>query len=107
MSSIAACVVVLDADLRVRSWNRGAEELWGLRAAEADSADFFTLDFGLPAGGLRELVRRCHTEGRRMGPVELAAVDRRGRSFPCAVTCTPLNSDGGGVVRLMESLDQG
>ena len=105
LSSIAAGVVVLDANLRVRSWNRGAEELWGLRAAEVDKEDFFTLDFGLPTGDLAELIRRCHEEGRRKGPTELAAVNRRGRTFTCALTCTPLNSDGGGVVLLMESVD--
>src|SRR5215469_1412380 len=34
LSSVAAGVVVLDAELLVRSWNSGAEELWGLRADE-------------------------------------------------------------------------
>src|SRR6266516_3529850 len=35
IASVAAGVVVLDSDLRVRSWNRGADDLWGLRADEA------------------------------------------------------------------------
>jgi two-component system CheB/CheR fusion protein len=105
LASIAAGVVVLDARLRVRSWNRGAEELWGLRAAEVDKQDFFTLDFGLPTAELNDLVHRCLSTRQRTGPVELAAVNRRGRDFTCALTCTPLNSDGGGVVLLMESAD--
>ena len=32
LASVAAGVVVRDAELLVRSWNKGAEELWGLRA---------------------------------------------------------------------------
>ena len=42
LSSVAAGVVVLDADLRVRSWNRGAEDLWGLRAEEVYRQVFFS-----------------------------------------------------------------
>ncbi|MDQ3788160.1 MAG: chemotaxis protein CheR, partial [Actinomycetota bacterium] len=79
----------------------------GLRPAEVDKQDFFGLDFGLPTGELAELVRRCLDDRRRTGPVELAAVNRRGRRFACALTCTPLNSEEGGVVLLMESVDQG
>jgi two-component system CheB/CheR fusion protein len=105
LSSIAAGVVVLDSNLRVRSWNLGAEELWGLRGPEVDNQDFFQLDFGLPVSKLTELIRQCLAERRRMGPVELAAVNRRGRSFTCSLTCTPLNGDGSGVVVLMESTD--
>jgi two-component system CheB/CheR fusion protein len=107
LSSIAAGVVVLDADRRVRSWNRGAEELWGLRAVEVHKQDFFTLDFGLPTADLAELVHRCLDSGKRTGPLNLAAVDRRGRPVTCSLACTPLDGDGGGgVVLLMEAANR-
>jgi two-component system CheB/CheR fusion protein len=102
LSSVAAGVVVLDADLRVRSWNRGAEELWGLRTAEAGGQDFFALDFGLPTADLLNLVRRCLTTQQPNGPVELGAVNRKGRTITCLLTCTPLDGDARGVVLLME-----
>ena len=106
LSSIAACVVVLDADLRVHSWNRGAEELWGLRAHEVQRKPFFTLDFGLPTGGeVREAVAECQGAKRRTGPVRADAVNRIGRSIVCSIACSPM--DGGGVVMLIEELQNG
>jgi two-component system CheB/CheR fusion protein len=102
LSSVAAGVVVLDAELRVRSWNRGAEELWGLRSDEVDQQAFFALDFGLPTGDLRDVVQRCLNTRSRTAPVDLAAVNRRGRSITCSVVCSPLDGHGDGVVLLME-----
>ena len=107
LASIAAGVVVLDAQARVRSWNRGAEELWGLRADEVRRDDFFSLDFGLPTADLNELVQRCLADRQRAGPVELPAVNRRGRGFTCSLTCTPLDGESGGVVLLMEAVEHG
>jgi two-component system CheB/CheR fusion protein len=106
LSSIAAGVVVLDADRRVRSWNRGAEELWGLRAAEVANQDFFSLDFGLPTTEIVDLVKQCLTTGERVGAVDLVAVNRRGRTITCALACTPLNGEAGGVVLLMETVNR-
>jgi two-component system CheB/CheR fusion protein len=93
---------VLDADLRVRSWNPGAEDLWGLRVAEVQDQPFFALDFGLPVGELRETVRACQSSGRRAAPLELSAVNRRGRTITCLVSCSPLAATPPGVVLLME-----
>jgi two-component system CheB/CheR fusion protein len=105
LSSIAACVVVLDAELRVRSWNRGAEEMWGLRAEEARQQAFFALDFGLPTARAADMVERCLTGKERTGPVELVAVNRRGRTITCSVSCSPLEGGRGGVVLLMEAVN--
>jgi two-component system CheB/CheR fusion protein len=108
LSSIAAGVVVLDAELLVRSWNSGAEELWGLRADEVRNQPFFNLDFGLPVASLRDIVQQCLTSGRRAGPVEVAAINRIGRSITCMVTCSPLkdknDGNGDGAVLLMEEI---
>ena len=108
LSSVAAGVVVLDSDLMVRSWNKGAEELWGLRADEVRQQPFFNLVFGLPVGEVRDLVHQCLTSGRRAGPIQVAAVNRIGRTITCTVSCSPLKStgDGEGAVLLMEELYQ-
>jgi len=106
LSSVAAGVVVLDADLRVRSWNKGAEELWGLRADEVNNQVFFQLDFGLPTGEVRGIVNDCLASSRRTGPVQVVAINRTGRTITCTVTCSPLKGDGDGegAVLLMEEV---
>ncbi len=108
LSSVAAGVVVLDAELLVRSWNRGAEELWGLRSDEVRNQPFFSLDFGLPTVDLRDIVGQCLTTGKRTGPVQVTAINRIGRTIICTVICSPLKNsgegdrDGDGAVLLME-----
>jgi two-component system CheB/CheR fusion protein len=102
VSSIASCVAVLDADLKVRSWNSGAEDLWGLRTSEVRDQPFFELDFGLPVAELQETVRGCLSTGERSEPLEVSAVNRRGRPITCRVTCSPLTTGQPGVVLLME-----
>src|SRR5215813_3234217 len=104
LSSVAAGVVVLDSAMLVKSWNRGAEELWGLRSEEVRNQAFLNLDFGLPTVQVVELVQQCFTSGRRTGPLEVAAINRIGRSISCKVTCTPLDGNGEAVVLLMEEV---
>ncbi|MCX4670860.1 PAS domain-containing protein [Streptomyces sp. NBC_01381] len=104
VSSIAAGVVVLSSDSRVRSWNRGAIDLWGLRADEVLDQEFFALDFGLPTDGLRQIVRECIASGKRSGPVAIPAVNRIGRTIDCSVICSPFDGHNGGVVLLMEDV---
>ncbi|WP_432478664.1 CheR family methyltransferase [Nocardioides sp. GXQ0305] len=105
LSSIGAGVVVLDTQMLVRSWNAAAEELWGLRASEVISEPFFSLEFGLPVADLLGSVQECLSSGEACDPVELPAVNRRGQSIICAVTCTPLDGqDDAGVVLLMEAV---
>jgi len=104
LSSVAAGVVVLDADLMIRSWNKGAEELWGLRSDEVRHQAFFNLVFGLPTSEVRGIVQECLDSGKRTGPVQLTAINRIGRTIACTVTCSPLKSYGAGegAVMLME-----
>jgi len=104
--SIAAGVVVLDRSLLVRSWNKGAEELWGLRADEVRNQPFFNLVFGLPTSEVQGVVQECLANGQRTGPIHVAAINRTGRSITCTVTCSPLKSNGAGegAVLLMEEL---
>ena len=104
LASIAAGVVVLDRNLRVRSWNKGAEDLWGMRSDEVHRELFFQLDFGLPTNGLVAIVQDCLESGKRSGPANVRAVNRKGRRITCAVTCSPLDAQGEGVVLLMEQI---
>jgi len=106
--SVAAGVVVLDRSLLVRSWNKGAEELWGLRADEVRNQAFFNLVFGLPTTEVHNLVQECLASGQRTGPIHVAAINRIGRSFTCTVTYSPLKSNGAGegAVLLMEEVYQ-
>jgi two-component system CheB/CheR fusion protein len=104
LSSIAAGVVVLSTGLKVKSWNRGAAELWGLRGEEVLGENFFGLDFGLPTAQLREVVQRCIASGERSSAFTLPAVNRIGRTINCSVVCSPFNGHNGGVVLLMEDV---
>ena len=103
VTSVAAAVVVLDSNLVVRSWNRGASEMWGLRSDETTDHPFFELEFGLPTSRISSLVDQCLSSGRRDEPIEVEAVNRLGQRIVCLVTCSPLNGRAGeGVVLLME-----
>ncbi|MGW8380468.1 CheR family methyltransferase [Streptomyces sp. ODS28] len=102
VTSIAAGVVVLDTEVRVKSWNRGAADLWGLRSDEVMDSSFFSLDFGLPTEKLRPVVQQCLDSRCRTGPVDVEAVNRIGRSITCSVVCSPFDGHNGGVVLLME-----
>jgi PAS domain S-box-containing protein len=102
MSSVAAAVVVLDTGLKVRTWNSGAEDIWGLRASEVIGQPFFSLDFGLPAHLIRDTVTKCMSSAGQAQHAQVSALNRRGRAITCAISCSPLNEARDGVVLLME-----
>ncbi|MGY6025246.1 CheR family methyltransferase [Streptomyces spinosirectus] len=102
LTSIAAGVVVLDQDMKVKSWNRGAVDLWGLRPDEVLDQPFYDLEFGLSAEKLRETIQLCTSGGRRGDPLPVPAINRLGRSIICTVQCSPFDGHNGGVVLLME-----
>jgi two-component system CheB/CheR fusion protein len=94
LSSLQSGVAVLNRDLKVQVWNRGAEDPWGLRADEAVGQHFFNLDIGLPLEGLRQGIRACLNEQSDGEQLTLAATNRRGRSINCQVTVSPLRYAG-------------
>jgi two-component system CheB/CheR fusion protein len=102
LTSIAAGVVVLGKDLKVKSWNRGAVDLWGLRADEVVGVAFFELDFGLPTDELRPVVQRCLETRKRSGPIPVEALSRIGRPITCDVFFSPFGGPHCGVVLMME-----
>jgi two-component system, chemotaxis family, CheB/CheR fusion protein len=105
-TSLRAAVTVLDRDLRVLVWNARAEDLWGVRREEAESAPFFSLDIGLPVRALMQPVRACLNGELPGHDVRLPATNRRGRSIVCETRIFPLVSPASpeprGVIVLME-----
>ncbi len=94
--------------MRVQAWNRGAEDLWGVRKDEAEDEHLLNLDIGLPVAELRPLVRSALGDPTFMEETKLAAVNRRGREVRIRVVCSSLRGSGGepaGAILVMEQTD--
>jgi two-component system CheB/CheR fusion protein len=106
LTSLRGGVVVVDRNLQVQIWNHKAEDLWGLRAEEALSQNFLNLDIGLPVDQLVQALRGCLIEQSSEGvKIVLDAINRRGKSIQCQVSCTSLigtDRQVQGVILLME-----
>jgi two-component system CheB/CheR fusion protein len=104
LSSLDAGVVVVNGELEVEAWNRGARDLWGLAQEEAVGQHFLNLDIGLPVEKLRNPIRAALSGTDGGGPLHLDAVNRRGRAIECIVTLTPLDGPAGrhGVIVMMQ-----
>jgi two-component system, chemotaxis family, CheB/CheR fusion protein len=83
-------VTVLDADLRVLVWNPGSEELWGVRQEEVQGRHFLNLDIGLPIHQVLPGIRAAMNGENGPRSTVIQAVNRRGRTVTCRVTCSPL-----------------
>jgi two-component system CheB/CheR fusion protein len=106
LTSLEAGVVVVDGELEVQAWNRGARELWGLAADEVVGRHLFNLDIGLPVEQLRTRIRRVVTGESDAEGALVPATTRRGRAVECQVSITPLrNSDGAphGAILMMQA----
>jgi two-component system, chemotaxis family, CheB/CheR fusion protein len=105
LAGLASGAAALDRNYNVLMWNSRAEDLWGLRANEVRGRSFLGLDIGLPVAELRPLVRACLSGETDSGEATLEAINRRGKSIRCRVSCTPLMSRAGsreGVILLMD-----
>ncbi|MDQ1653329.1 MAG: two-component system, chemotaxis family, CheB/CheR fusion protein [Cryptosporangiaceae bacterium] len=110
LTSLRGGVAVLDADMRVRAWNRRAEDMWGLRRDEAVGQHFLNLDIGLPTDQLRAGIRSVMTDPSEPVELKLLAVNRRGRGIDVRVMCSALvdvSGTGSGVLLVMEELGAG
>jgi two-component system, chemotaxis family, CheB/CheR fusion protein len=106
LRSTNAGMIVLDRELKIRSWNRGSESAWGLREEEVVDRPFAELDIGLPVHQLVPAVRAV-IDGGKSADLEVDAVDRRGRPVRCRVRMTPLlynDRDAHGVVMIVEDI---
>jgi two-component system CheB/CheR fusion protein len=107
LGSMRGAAVVVNRDLNVLIWNERAHDLWGLRADEVQGKSILNLDIGLPVGELRAPIRACLQDGADYKELVLDAVNRRGKSMRCRVTCTPLLSPGKrreGVIMMMDEV---
>jgi two-component system CheB/CheR fusion protein len=94
LGSLNSGVVVVDTDFQVVTWNSRAEDLWGIRADEAQGASLFGLDFGLPLEPLRAVLKKQFAEPDSTPDVlRLEAVNRRGRTIQLQVTVSRLIQD--------------
>lgn len=107
VNSVHLGLVVVDREMRVVVWNRGCEDLWGLRADETVGSVLTGLDIGLPMDNVRSLIGNAFVDPERPGEALVGAVNRRGRPTNVRVVCTGFQApgDGGvnGALLLMEA----
>lgn len=107
ITSVRIGLVVVDREMRVVVWNRGCEDLWGLRADETIGKKLTALDFGLPVEDVRPLIGNAFVDPDSSGEAVVDAVNRRGRPTRVRVRCTSFPDPDGGVggsLLLMEVL---
>jgi two-component system CheB/CheR fusion protein len=92
LASLRGGVAVVNVDYNVQIWNHRAEDLWGLRSDEVVGKNFFSLDIGLPVEKLASPIRICLSPDGERQQLILNAINRRGKSIECYVTCTPLQT---------------
>jgi two-component system, chemotaxis family, CheB/CheR fusion protein len=107
VNSIHLGMVVVDREMRVVIWNRGCEELWGLRSDETTGQVLTSLDIGLPVDQVRPLIGNAFVHPENAGESIVEAVNRRGRPTQVRVMCTGFQSSSergvNGAMLLMEA----
>ncbi|MFC7673422.1 CheR family methyltransferase [Mycolicibacterium sp. GCM10028919] len=101
INSIRLGMVVVDQQLRVAVWNRGCEELWGLRAEEATGRSLLDLDVGLPTAELKPLIGAAFVDPDTSSEAVVDTFNRRGKPTRVRVTCSSFQTTGLGVTGAM------
>jgi two-component system CheB/CheR fusion protein len=107
LTSIQAGIVVIDTEMRIKAWNSGAEELWGVRREEAEGSHLLNLDIGLPLAELRPVVRDALADAESTAELTLDAINRRGRAVVVRLLCSALRGATGksqGALLMMEEV---
>ncbi|UEM19714.1 PAS domain S-box protein [Skermanella mucosa] len=102
-------IIVLDQDLRVKSWNRWNENTWGLRNEEVIGQRLSSLDIGVPLFKVNAEMQRVMSQEASAEPIEFKAIDRRGRTLECRVRVLPLMYDSNdlrGIVLLIDDITE-
>jgi two-component system CheB/CheR fusion protein len=105
LTSIRAGVIVVDQEMRVLVWNRGAEDLWGLRRDEVAGLHLLNLDVGFPMVDLRPMLGSALVDPLFTTETQVDAVNRRGREIHIRLVCSALRTPGGtpqGALLFME-----
>jgi two-component system CheB/CheR fusion protein len=97
IDSVRMGMVVVDREMKVVLWNRGCEELWGLRSDETVGTGLTALDIGLPLDSVRPLIGNAFVDPDSAGETEVDTVNRRGRPARVRITCTSFRSAAGAV----------
>jgi two-component system, chemotaxis family, CheB/CheR fusion protein len=108
VNSIQFGMVVVDREMRVVVWNRGCDELWGLRSDETVGTVLGALDIGLPTDAVKPLIGKAFVDPDVTEETVVDAVNRRGRQARVRVMCTAFRSNESGVngaLLLMEVLN--
>ncbi|MBD2740084.1 PAS domain S-box protein [Coleofasciculus sp. FACHB-1120] len=106
-TSLPGGIAVLNQELNIQVWNLQAEDLWGLRSHEIQGQHFLNLELGLPIEQLRQPIQSCLAGESEHHEQTLDALNRRGRTIQCKVTCMPLftlKKEIHGVIVLMQEL---
>jgi two-component system CheB/CheR fusion protein len=108
LGSVRAGVAVLDDNLRVRTWNARAYDLWGLREDDVVGRSLMSLEIALPLDPVGDLIRRTLSGEHDHETIEVDATNRVGRAIRVRISCSRLQPDAGrGVILLMEDLRAG
>ncbi|MFJ9780097.1 CheR family methyltransferase [Amycolatopsis sp. NPDC101161] len=105
LTAVQAGIVVIDTEMRIKAWNRAAENLWGVRREEAQGIHLLNLDIGLPIAELRPVVRDALADTGSPAELALDAVNRRGRAVVVRLVCSTLRGRDGqsvGALLMME-----
>jgi len=90
-------------------WNRGAEEMWGVRADEAINNALPKLDIGLPVDQLQKDISSILAEKSSVVDREMLATNRKGKKVELRVRLAPLMARDepgvGGVIILTDEKD--
>jgi two-component system CheB/CheR fusion protein len=106
LSSLPGGVIVVGLDMQVQAWNHLSEDLWGLRMDEVVGKNLMNLEFGLAMEQLYPLVRACLGGNSQREEVALDAINRRGKSIVCRVTCTRVTNGKGKTIGAMLLMTQ-
>jgi two-component system CheB/CheR fusion protein len=106
LTSLSGAVIVVDTELKVLVWNRGAENLWGLRETEVRGKHILTLEIGLPVEQLKQPMRQCLAGEKGRADFRLQAINRRGRSVVCHISASPLLSRAESIHGVVLSMEE-
>lgn len=108
LTSVRVGVMVIDKNVRIQSWNKKSEDLWGLRESEVQGQNLLNLDIGLAVERLKTPIRDCLAGEKSVSDITLPATNRRGRSIECRISISPLYSQSEGIrgaILLVEDID--
>ncbi|MBA3461058.1 MAG: PAS domain S-box protein [Deltaproteobacteria bacterium] len=99
LDNISDAVITFDASLHVRSWSRGAAELYGWTAAEALGQHASILRSAYITGSREELLHSLAAKRRWTG--ELRQHRKDGRPVRCWVNASAIHDDAGSVIGML------